>query len=128
MTTDTRWIRFVRERIHLPGIQEKRERDMVAEVAAQLEDLYLEALGQGFPEEEARTRAEAHIDDWKVFSRELFRAERSRRRARGDQWSEEAAEALQGKGSGWAWLGDLIQDLRHALRGARRSPQPHDCN
>ena len=122
MSEEIRWIRFVRERLSVPGIQGKRERDMVAEVAAQLEDLYLEALRGGHSEEEARVLAETHVEDWDAFAEELMRAERSRRRSKGDQWSDETAEALQARGGTQAWLGDLIQDLRYALRGMRRSP------
>ncbi len=122
MATDTHWIRFVRERLRLPGIEGRRERERVAEVAAQLEDVYLEAQRQGRSEEEAHRLAESHVEDWEAFARELERAERSRRRSRGDRWSEEAAEALRQRGTGWAWAADLLQDLRFALRGMRRAP------
>jgi putative ABC transport system permease protein len=103
-------------------LQGTRERDIITEVASQLEDVYLEALARGRTEEEAQESARAHIRDWDAFAADLLRAERSRRRSRGDAWAEETGESLRKRGGRWAILADLLQDVRHSLRSLRSSP------
>jgi len=116
------WHRYVREHLSLPGLKESRERDIIAEVASQLEDVYLEAVARGRSEAEGREAARSHVQDWDAFAADLLRAERSRRRARGDPWAEEASERLRAKGGWWSALADAIQDGRLALRSLRSSP------
>ena len=116
------WHRYVRSQLSLPNLEGSRERDVIAEVASQLEDVYLEALARGRTEDEAREAARSHIQDWDAFATELMRADQSRRRARGDAWAEEASENLRTRGGGWAGLADLLQDIRYAFRGLRTSP------
>jgi putative ABC transport system permease protein len=116
------WHRHVRNHLSVPGLKEARERDIIAEVASQLEDVYLEALSRGRSPEEAKEAALAHIPDWGAFSEDLLRAERSRRRARGDAWTEGASEAVRRKGGRWVGLADLLQDLRYSLRILWSSP------
>ena len=122
MTAERNWRAFVRERLALPGLDGRRERDAIEEVASQLEDLYLDSMRKGASPEEAQAVAESHITDWAAFARDLHKADRSRRRARGDQWSEEAAENLVQGGPLGAWLADLLNDIRYALRGMRNTP------
>ena len=116
------WNRFVRDNLSVPGLKGTREREIIDEVASQLEDIYLEALGRGSPEEEARALARDHIRDWGSFSADLWRAERSRRRARGDTWAEGTSETMRARGGGWVAVADLIQDIRYSLRSLRASP------
>jgi hypothetical protein len=116
------WHRYVRENLSAPGLKEARERDVVAEVASQMEDIYEEARARGLSEEEAREAAKAHIPDWGAFSDDLIRAERSRRRGMGEAWAEEASESLRKKGGRWVGLADLIQDVRYSFRILRASP------
>ncbi len=116
------WRAFVREKLALPGLTGRRERDIADEVASQLEELYQECLLRGASEAEARKAVDAHIPDWDAFARDLLRAERSRRRAKGDQWAESADEALRAKGGPWTPVADFVQDLRHSARALRKSP------
>ena len=44
MSENRDWRAFVRERLSLPGLTGRRERDVVEEVASQLEDLFMEAI------------------------------------------------------------------------------------
>jgi putative ABC transport system permease protein len=113
------WHRYVTEHLSLPGLKGTRERDIIAEVASQLEDVYLDSLSRGRPKEAAEEAARAHIQDWDAFAAELMRAERSRRRARGDAWAEEAGERLREKGGRWAAFADPLQDIRLAFRNLR---------
>ncbi len=116
------WHRYVRENLSVPGLKEARERDIIADVASQMEDIYSEAKARGRSEEEAQDAAKAHIPDWEAFSDDLVRAERSRRRAMGDGWAEGAGESLRKKGGRWVGLADLIQDVRYSLRSLRAKP------
>jgi putative ABC transport system permease protein len=116
------WHRYVRKHLVVPGLKETRERDIIAEVASQLDDVYQEALARGQSEDLARKTAQAHIPNWSAFSHDLMKAERSRRRAMGDAWAEGASETVRRKGGGWVALADLIQDVRYSLRSLRASP------
>jgi len=113
------WREFVTDRLSLPGLKGRRERDIIEEVASQLEDLYLDALIGGSSEAEAHEKVRAHIRDWDAFAADLLRAERSRRRAKGDQWAESSSEALRRKGGAWIALADLLQDVRYSIRSLR---------
>jgi len=116
------WQRYVRDHLTLTGLRSTRERDIMAEVASQLDDVYLEALATGRTEEEAEALARSHIQDWEAFSRELLLAERSRRRARGEVWAEEASESLRARGGAWRSVAELLHDLRYAFQSLRSSP------
>ena len=116
------WNRYVRDHLSLPGLKEGRERDIVAEVASQLDDVYQEARAKGGSDEEAQARARSHIPDWKAFADDLMRADRSRRRALGDAWVEGAGESIRNRGGRWVALADLIQDIRYSLRSLWASP------
>lgn len=103
-------------------MKRSRERDIVADVASQLEDVYLEALARGSSKDKAEETARAHVRNWDAFATDLMRAERSRRRARGDAWAEEAGERLRRRGGHWAALADPFEDLRLSFRNLRSSP------
>jgi len=122
MSGNRDWRAFVRERLSLPGLTGRRERDVVEEVASQLEDLFMEAIAEGVTEADAEARVKAHVPDWEAFGTDLMKAERSRRRARGDQWSEQSGEKLREKGGQWALLADVLQDVRYCIRSLRSSP------
>ena len=80
------WNAFVRANLTLPRLDEARARDIEREVAADLEEVYREALAGGHSEEEADALAREHIPDFAVFAREVTAAERKRRRAPEDRW------------------------------------------
>jgi len=92
------WKRFVEERLALPGLKEARERDLVEEVASQLEDLYLEAVARGRSEAAADELASSHVEDWGAFASELMRSDRGRRRSKVDRLAQQSGEALRERG------------------------------
>jgi putative ABC transport system permease protein len=116
------WKAFVRGKLSLPGLKGNRERDIIDEVASQLEDVYQDCLSRGMSDSEAEAAVDAHIPDWDSFAKDLLKAERSRRRAKGDQWAETSSEALRARGGRWIPLADFVQDLRYSLRGLRAAP------
>ena len=96
------WIAFVRQRL-------RAEPAIVAELAQQLEQVYEAALDEGFPEAEARARAEAHVADWSGFARAVDDA----RAPLGSPVPLRLRVALAAAGAG--------ADARQALRGLLRA-------
>ena len=68
------WKKYVRE--HLPplALEPERELEMADEMAQHLEAVYEDALRDGASEQEALTRATAHIKDWRLLECEIGRA------------------------------------------------------
>jgi putative ABC transport system permease protein len=118
------WVRYVSERLYLPGVPFARRQRIVEELAEVLEESCLEARAQGLSEEEARQKAEQDAGDWSRLSSELGQVERAaglRRPAR-DPGVEERPPDASERGRMGRLLDDLGQDLREGFRGLRRRP------
>ena len=98
------WKLYVRK--HLPPLRVKpaREVEIVEELAAQLEQAYLEALNSGRDESEAERAAIAQLPDWQKLALEI-----------------EASQPAQHRPDSRVWQG-VPGDLRHALRVLGQSP------
>jgi predicted permease len=110
------WKRYVREHLTPLELGLGREVEIVDEMAQHLEAVYEEALSDGASEQEALTRATAHIKDWRLLECELIRA----RHPITGAWLNKrlAAEARSESpvGRGGAVMGSFAQDLRYAGR------------
>jgi putative ABC transport system permease protein len=95
------WKAYVRE--HLPPLllRPEREREIVEELAQQLEQKYAEALSGGASDTEAAEAAQAQIKNWNALAREIETSDRRRKRL-----------SMPG----------LSGDVRHAFRVMRKSP------
>lgn len=100
------WTAYVRS--HLPplGVCAEREAEIVAELAAQLEEAYREALLEGFSEPDAAARAHSHVRDWPSLAAEIRSAERP------------APPSVEPERPG-AWWSGLRHDVRYAFRSLR---------
>jgi hypothetical protein len=67
------WNRMVRERIDLRGLPREAQEEVIAEVAAHLEDVYADGRTLGLGEAEASKRALSEIQ-WKKLARGIRRA------------------------------------------------------
>jgi predicted permease len=113
------WERYVRGHLALPDLARAREARIVRELAAQLEDFYLDALSRGMTEDEADAHARAQITDWQQFAAALTNIDRPHARSRVDRWSERLDDRARQQSRGWrllALLSDFWQDLRYAHR------------
>src|SRR5215831_19093213 len=95
------WKAYVRE--HLPALvlRPEREREIVEELAQQLEQKYAEALSGGASDTEAAETAQAQIKNWNALAREIETSDSKRKRL--------SAAGLSG-------------DVRHAFRVMHKSP------
>lgn len=106
------WNEYVRVRLPQLGLRPERESEVIAELAAEFDQAYLEALQSGASEAEARVAAEGHVRDWNLLADEL-RAANHRPVAEPD--------AL-GRPAGGAWWRGIPQDLAFAWRALRKQP------
>ena len=72
----TDWREYVRARLPALAIRAEREREIVDELALQLEAAYHAALVAGSSESEALDRAAAEVPDWKALAATLTQIER----------------------------------------------------
>jgi hypothetical protein len=70
------WRELVRERLYPLSLSAEDAEEVVLELAAHLEDLYEEKLGQGISEPEARRQAEAEVADWDRLAQRIQRIKR----------------------------------------------------
>ena len=114
------WQQYVTDHLQLNGLTAGRERQIVDELAQQLEDAYREARARGLSEEEAQDAARRHIANWQVLRREL---ESTRRGAlpRSAQWQERATVAAASR-RWWSPFAALFRDLLFAARMMRKAP------
>ena len=68
------WEAFVREHLRLEDMKPGREHRIVRELAAQLEDIYRDALAQGMTDDDADSYARRQVRDWECFACDLRRA------------------------------------------------------
>ncbi len=116
------WVRYVRENLPLEELKDQRGERIVREVAAQLEDFYLEALGRGMGEAEAEVWALGQIPDWSELAAGLSEVQGRHREPSFERWVERAETRARERGRRLAGLADLSQDVRFALRSLRRNP------
>ncbi|MFZ0300948.1 MAG: hypothetical protein WAM13_21545 [Candidatus Sulfotelmatobacter sp.] len=69
-----RWIKLVRERLHPLDLPGNDREEVVAELAAHLEDLYGEKLGQGISEREAAEDVVNEVLRWRSLATRIQRA------------------------------------------------------
>jgi hypothetical protein len=68
------WTALVRERLNPLGLSSQQAREVVAELAAHLEDLYEEQIGKGSSESEARQTALNEVVRWRRLAQNIQRA------------------------------------------------------
>jgi putative ABC transport system permease protein len=115
------WRAYVRDRIRLPAMSPEREEEIVEELAAQLDDVFRDALNRGAGESDAIAAVEAHVPDWAALSREVSAANRRHRvhvevRMQNDLEQKTFPGRL---GNMIAWL---AADFLYAVRVLRKSP------
>ena len=115
------WRAFVRERLRLPDLAPDREARILREVAAQLEDLYRDALAHGSSERDADDRATAHIADWPRLAADLARADRAHAQPRVDRFVA-AVEQRPTQRRSLLMFAHLLRDSRYAIRQLIKSP------
>jgi hypothetical protein len=68
------WQKMVRERVQTCGLPAAQREEVVAELAAHLEETYEDALGHGLNETDAVTQALQEVGDWRVLAANVRRA------------------------------------------------------
>jgi putative ABC transport system permease protein len=111
------WNRYVRERLRLRGIENRREEKIVRELAAQVEEFYLEAVAGGASDDEALRHAEQRTGNWESLAHDLGSIERPDRIRAGDM-------NLPTMRDRWAMIADLLptRDLRLSIRSLLGRP------
>ncbi len=110
------WKNYVREHLTPLELGPGREFEIVDEMAQHLEAVYEEALSDGASEQEAFTRATAHIKDWRLLECELIRARHPITGAWLNKRLAAEARCKSPRGRGGAVMGSFAQDLRYAGR------------
>jgi predicted permease len=116
------WKKYVADHLVLTALEETRQRDLVDEVASQLDDIYLEALDEGQSEAEAYELASSHIADWNAFGDELVKTDRKHRRSPVERLAEQSEESLVQRGGLGVSLAAFVRDVTYSLRGLRKNP------
>jgi predicted permease len=123
------WQAFVRSQLHLNAVHPAREARLISEVAAQLEDLYQDAILCGASEEEADALARQHIVDWSRLAADLADVEPEARVPAAERRRELAVERLGDAPAEWPpggvvhrLMGSIGLDARIGLRRLRASP------
>jgi predicted permease len=115
------WKTYVRARLQADGLRPDREKDVVDDLAAQLEDAYREAIGRGLTPADAEAAAIAHVPDWPALARQVAGSPRLSQ-GRLDRLEVRAADAGAAGHARAGLLGSVLHDVRHALRLARQAP------
>ncbi len=113
---------LIRERLPLPAMKRQREEKIVEELAGQLADLYREALAAGMDDKQALAHALDQIPDWDTFASDISGAEQPSIPLVSEDDVERVEVALRRRRPRWAWLADLGQDVRYAIRSLRARP------
>ena len=116
----TEWREYVRARLPLLPIRAEREREIVDELALQLEAAYHAALAAGRSESEALDCAAAEVPDWRTLAATLTQIEREAPGATASTPARETtgADAMNVR----RLIGGFGQDLRLAVRSLARTP------
>ena len=115
------WTTYVRDRLRMSAVRPASERDVIDDLAAQLEEAYRDAIARGLSDAEAEAAARRHVTDWPALARQV---EEARRLAgtRLDRVERRAEDAAAGGHRSARLLAGLLHDLRFAMRLARQSP------
>jgi putative ABC transport system permease protein len=119
------WSGYVRERLNLHQLNHQREREIVEEVATQLEEFYGEAIARGASEAEAAEFARRQIADWDGLRSDLNLANRNSHQPRTEKWyadAEAAALSREKKSPIKTILSDLRYDLLYGFRILMKHP------
>jgi len=103
------WTAHVRRNLPALGVPPEREAEIVAELAAQLDQAHQDALAEGLAEPAAAAQARGHIRDWHALAAEIRAAEAP------------APPPLEPERPGPWWSG-LGHDIRYAFRALRLNP------
>jgi cation transport ATPase len=76
LNPDPDWYTLVRKRLHLLDLPAKQQREVIAELAAHLQDVYEKQLQNGRTESEARERALNEVAQSPQLARQIQRAKR----------------------------------------------------
>jgi putative ABC transport system permease protein len=116
------WRAFVRARLRLPDLTPEREARIVREVAAQLEDLYRDAVAAGLGEAEADARAAAHVSDWRRLADDLQHVDRPHRQLAVDRLVRDLERRPTPVRGGTLMFAHAIRDVRYAVRQLVKAP------
>ncbi len=116
------WEAFVRRHLSLPELRPEREKRIVRELAAQLEDFYRDGISRGLSEDESDAFAVRQIRDWECFASDVRRADRANFQLRLDRWADKAQDKAHRRGGWWHMLSDVLRDAGNSLRTLRKSP------
>jgi len=111
------WKAYVRENLAPLRLEAEREIEIVDEMAQHLEAIYDDARTDGAGEDEAFSRAAAHIKDWRLLECELVRSKRPIAAAWINRRPNAASQIEPGRTRlGGVAMGSLVQDLRYGVR------------
>jgi putative ABC transport system permease protein len=116
------WQRFVRDRLRVDRLQPERQTRVVREIAAQLDDLYRDAIQRGLSEAEAEALAADHVGDWQVLSDELSRIDRRRYAQSPLDRAADAIDRRFPRRGAAIMLSHLLRDARYAVRQFAAAP------
>ncbi len=110
------WEKFLRDRLELPRMQERRDDRMIRELADHLEDRYREARLEGASPEQAEAAAMESLGDLQLANGDLVAAEPARLAALGTRWARSQEDRARGRGGAWTRIADFARDLRLSVR------------
>ena len=116
------WNGWLRDYLNLPAMTGAKDRRIIAELAAHLEETWREALASGASEAEADAQVLRKLGDREQAVRELLVAERHHAAAQAARRVERIEEGLRVRGARWFPLADLLGDLRLGLRTLLKRP------
>ncbi len=116
------WEDYVRSRLVLPPGRRRHEDEIVAELSAQLEDVYRRALERGAAEERARSEALEYVGDWEALVHRVAGGERPSLRPILEAGFDRTEQYLRSRGRLGGACADFGWDLRFTLRTFRRTP------
>jgi putative ABC transport system permease protein len=119
------WKSYVREHLPALGLSGPREREVVEELAQQLEQAYAEALAENLGLQQAAERAMAQFADWPALAVEIRRAEfplkETIARHVPEHWKLAVTEQHVRTRWGGSMAADFVHDLRFAFRMLRKN-------
>jgi len=119
------WQKYVREKLSLPNLNSGREKEIIEEVATQLEEFYGEAISRGASEDEAVRYARGQIIDWEGFKSDLNHSNRRSYQPRPEKWyaDAESTALTQSRRPGIkSVFSDLLFDLLYGIRILKKHP------